>query len=65
LKQEGPNYVIEKETVHEHLVKINRVAGVLRLWAAVRYCSSLLNQLVGKHYKYYICYGLLLCAACK
>jgi len=46
LKREGPQFQIDGSSVHEHLVTLNAQAGVLRLWAAVRYASSLLCQLV-------------------
>jgi len=44
--REGSSYTIDGVTVHEYLLRISRQAGVLRLWATVRYCSSLLHQLV-------------------
>ncbi|CAG7786316.1 unnamed protein product [Allacma fusca] len=45
-KREGYNFNIDDLSVHEHLIRINRQAGVLRLWATVRHCSSLLQQIV-------------------
>jgi len=46
LEREGYDLYIGMESLKEHLVKINRQAGTLRLWKAVRYASSLLKQLV-------------------
>lgn len=47
LKREGPDFQVEEDlTVQEALVRMNDQAGVLRLWGAVRYASSLLCQLV-------------------
>jgi phosphorylase kinase alpha/beta subunit len=48
LKREGPDFLVDDDdlTVHEALARINDQAGVLRLWGAVRYASSLLTQLV-------------------
>ena len=45
-KREGYHFHIDDCSVHEHLLRINRQAGVLRLWATVRHCSSLLQQIV-------------------
>jgi phosphorylase kinase alpha/beta subunit len=48
LKREGPQYQLETEgkSVLEVLLRLNDQAGVLRIWGAVRYASSLLSQLV-------------------
>ncbi|XP_035712716.1 probable phosphorylase b kinase regulatory subunit beta isoform X2 [Folsomia candida] len=47
LKREGADFLVEEDlTVQEALHRMNDQAGVLRLWGAVRYASSLLCQLV-------------------
>ena len=46
LKREGPNYMIGEDNVVERLKAAYREAGRLRYWAALRYSSSLLGQLV-------------------
>merc|ERR1719209_7928 len=46
LKREGPNFMIGEDNVLERLKAAYREAGRLRYWAALRYSSSLLGQLV-------------------
>lgn len=46
MKREGSDFQIDGNSIREHLLTLNAQSGVLRLWAAVRYASSLLFQLV-------------------
>ena len=46
LAREGPGYPLASHSVGERLLLLYREAGVARCWAALRYASSLLTQLV-------------------
>ena len=47
LRREGPDFLLEPElTVRERLEMMHREAGTSRYWAALRYSSSLLQQLI-------------------
>lgn len=46
LSREGPHYEINGESVINALKAIYYLAGTLRYWRAVRYCSSLLHHTV-------------------
>eukprot|EP00092_Neocalanus_flemingeri_P018371 GFUD01019880.1.p1 GENE.GFUD01019880.1~~GFUD01019880.1.p1 ORF type:complete len:1110 (+),score=249.46 GFUD01019880.1:78-3407(+) len=46
LHREGPDFQVGELSVKEKLEHMNREAGHLRYWAALRYSSSLLKQLV-------------------
>eukprot|EP00094_Tigriopus_californicus_P001874 TCALIF_01806-PB protein Name:"Similar to CG8475 Probable phosphorylase b kinase regulatory subunit beta (Drosophila melanogaster)" AED:0.09 eAED:0.09 QI:765/1/1/1/0.81/0.82/17/82/1165 len=45
LKREGPNFMVGDMSVTHRLDILNRKAGSVRNWAAVRYSSSLLGQM--------------------
>lgn len=44
--REGPNFCFGGGTVHEHLLAVNKYAGSARNWPVVRYCASILNQII-------------------
>ncbi|GAB6026744.1 hypothetical protein CHUAL_013250 [Chamberlinius hualienensis] len=44
--REGPNFSFNGATVIEHLQALNRHSGLLRNWPVVRYCSSILKQVI-------------------
>merc|ERR1719481_1327346 len=46
LQREGPEFYIDDFNVKERLVQANKDAGHSRYWAALRYSSSLLGQVV-------------------
>jgi len=46
LKRHGKDYLVENVSVENRLLELNKEAGKLRYWCAVRYSSSLLEQMV-------------------
>nr|XP_002732441.1 PREDICTED: phosphorylase b kinase regulatory subunit beta-like [Saccoglossus kowalevskii] len=46
LMKEGAHYLTDGGTVGSRLEKLYRQAGVIKQWAIVRYCASLLNKVV-------------------
>uniref|UniRef100_A0A0K2TG70 Phosphorylase b kinase regulatory subunit n=1 Tax=Lepeophtheirus salmonis TaxID=72036 RepID=A0A0K2TG70_LEPSM len=46
LRRDGPDYCIDGHTVKKRLQKLNETSGSMRYWAAMRYSSSLLEQMV-------------------
>ncbi|XP_065573924.1 probable phosphorylase b kinase regulatory subunit beta isoform X2 [Artemia franciscana] len=46
IRREGMHYQIENKSLRDRMIDVKRRAGSVRIWSVVRYCSSILEQLV-------------------